>query len=48
MSSSYESAKRVALGLEAAQKARVGEDLWSVSLGSGISLQAELPFQYFG
>jgi len=47
MSTSYEAAKRVALGLEREQAAPMGGDLWSVSLGNSFSLQTEMPFQFF-
>ena len=44
MSSSYESAKRVALGLVKEQAAQSGDDLWSISLGDSFSLRTEMPF----
>lgn len=47
MSSSYEAAKRVALGLERGQEAPVVDDLWSVSFGADFSLRTEMPFQFF-
>jgi hypothetical protein len=47
MSSSYESAKRVALGLVKEQAAQSGDDLWSISLGDSFSLRTEMPFQFF-
>lgn len=49
MSASYESAKRVALGMEHEKKtaAPLGDDLWNVSLGGGFGFAAEMPFQFF-
>ena len=44
MSSSYESAKRVALGLEKEAEEVVGDDLWNVSPGGGFGISMELPF----
>ena len=47
MSTSYEAAKRVALGLETERKETPGEDLWNISLDGGFGLAAEMPYQYF-
>lgn len=58
MSSAYDSAKRVALGLEKEADLGFGEDLWNISLdgaggfgggigGGGVGLMAEMPLQFF-
>ena len=50
MNTSYESAKRVALGLEREQAAQAGDDLWNISLDGGFGgfgIAAEMPFQFF-
>ncbi len=53
MSSAYDSAKRVALGLERETDAVFGDDLWNISLdgfGGGMgggALMAEMPLQFF-
>lgn len=53
MSSAYDSAKRIALGLEKEADAGFGDDLWNISfdgIGGGIgggSLAAEMPLQFF-
>ncbi len=50
MSASYESAKRVALGLEREQTAQAGDDLWNISLDGGFGgfgIAAEMPYQFF-
>ena len=47
MSATYESARRIALGLEKEQEQAAGDDIWSVSLGGGFGLRAEMPFQFF-
>lgn len=48
MSVGYENAKRVALGLVREQAEQAGEDLWGISLGAGVPLQAEMPYSFFG
>ena len=47
MNSSYESAKKVALGLWREPPISAGDDLWSISLGAENMLMAEMPFQFF-
>ena len=50
MSASYESAKRVALGLEKEPPVQAGDDLWNISLDGGFGgfgIAAEMPFQFF-
>lgn len=53
MSIAYDSAKRVALGLEKEAETVFGDDLWNISLGGfggdpgRGSLMAEMPFQFF-
>mgnify|MGYP003291851607 CR=1 FL=1 len=47
MRSTYESAKRIALGLEKESEIRTGEDLWNITLGESFSLTGEMPFQFF-
>ena len=48
MSADYEAARRVAVGLEKEQETVMGNDLWDISLGEDIGVQAEMPFQFFG
>ena len=55
MSNAYDSAKRVALGLEKEADMGFGDDLWNISLdgaggfggGGGVGLMAEMPLQFF-
>ena len=47
MSTAYENAKRVALGLVSDQTEQSGDDLWNISLGGDFSIAAEMPFQFF-
>ena len=50
MSKEYESAKRIALGIERERTVDPGDDLWNVSVGADVgfgSFMAEMPFQYF-
>ena len=47
MSTTYESAKRVALGLEEQPAVVTGDDLWNISLDGGFGVAAEMPFQFF-
>lgn len=47
MSASYETAKRVALGMEKEAAALPGDDLWNISLDGGFGIAAEMPFQFF-
>lgn len=46
MSTTYESAKRIALGLASQLKDILGEDLWNISLGD-VGPTAEMPYQFF-
>jgi len=47
MSTSYNAARRVALGLEKQQETVMGGDLWNISLGEETFIRAEMPFQFF-
>ena len=47
MNSSYQEARRVALGLEREQASAESDDLWSISLGDSVSFRTEMPFQFF-
>ena len=43
----YESAKRIALGLEKDLEIDTGDDLWGISLGGSFGIQTEMPYQFF-
>ena len=43
----YESAKRIALGLEKDLDIQVGDDIWGISLRDSFSIQTEMPYQFF-
>lgn len=47
MSTSYENAKRIALGLVREQEFDPGDDLWNVSLGDDFGMAGEMGFQFF-
>lgn len=47
MSSLYENAKRVALGLVREQKENPGDDLWNITLDDSFGLTGQLGFQSF-
>ena len=47
MSTSYEEARRIALGLEKEKVALPDDNIWSVSLGGDFGLRAEMPYQFF-
>ena len=43
----YESAKRIALGLEKDLMIQSGDDIWGISLGESFGVQTEMPYQFF-
>ncbi len=50
MSKEYESAKRIALGIEKEVKEKNGDDIWNISFDGGVGIggfMAEMPFQFF-
>ncbi len=47
MSTLYENAKRVALGLVREQKEKAGDDLWNINLDDDFDTTGELSFQFF-
>ena len=47
MSTAYQNAKRVALGLVSDRAEQPGDDLWNISLGGDSPFAVEMPFQFF-